>query len=116
MAFSADAHFLAAAQPNGTVWVWDTSDLTRELTRVQRPRSIDQLGFSSDNRYLISTDNDSARWDVWRQEDAIAEACARSRGEITPEEWARHIPRDFLQSTERFRMSVCAADARPVGR
>jgi WD40 repeat protein len=77
--FSGDGAYLATRGNEGLVRVWNTSTL-RELARV---KATDDIGFSSDGRYVGRV--------AWRSEDRIKDACERLMRNLTKTEWKLHF-------------------------
>jgi len=84
-AFSNDSNYFAAGG-GGLVQIWSLG-ANREVTRLEYNGSLRGLGFSSDNKYVISGSTDrSVRLALLRIGDLINMACERTGG-LTKEEW-----------------------------
>ncbi len=96
VAFSPDGRELATSSVDRTVRRWSVSDpanarplgqpLTGHTGRVNR------VTYSPDGRYLVTGDGTSVRlWDL-DVRHAVDRICATTRGVLTPELWAQHLP------------------------
>jgi WD40 repeat protein len=72
---------------NGRLTVWDAVTGNRLAQFPGR-----DVAFSSDGRYLLTTDGQDATLSLWRSSDLRDEACARLSKNLSYEEWGRLFP------------------------
>jgi WD40 repeat protein len=67
LAFSPDNRWLATANPDGTVWVWDAHnpDAKPNILNAAKGQPVRTLAFSADGRWLVTVNAGAdARWDT----------------------------------------------------
>jgi WD40 repeat protein len=114
--FSDDERYLAATDASGTIQIFqvgrgNAGHAPSERVRIEHRLRISASAFSPDGKYAVVLSGRMARWYSWQQADLAAELCARTSRRLSPEEWRRYIPKDFIEDTEPYRANPC-----PTGR
>lgn len=122
LTFSDDERYLATTEGDGRIRVFEatdgrTADASKpppELSRIEHPERVVTAAFSPDSKHLVVLGERAVRWYLWKQDDVVAETCARTRTSLTPDEWRRYIPEEFLSTTEPYRQRPCTTPIVPA--
>ncbi|MGH3900738.1 MAG: hypothetical protein ACRDTA_21335 [Pseudonocardiaceae bacterium] len=97
VSFNTDGTTLAAAATDSTVWLWDLHqrDKPTPIATLTVPTdAVYTVDFYPHRSFLVAGGASKTAW-LWHTdpEQAAAHICATTGDPITPDEWAKHVPR-----------------------
>ena len=95
--FSPDNSLMASSSLDGTVKMWDCSNLNNQPIELKDHESwVLSIAFSPDGRYLVTTSNKKDRILIWptKSEYIAPEVASRLDRDMTTDEWNTYVAKD----------------------